>query len=197
MQVKCRILGWAAGSSAAAALSAVLLWTVLLGGAGSAARADEMAPGGGEAVTADALYNLAKFTRWPAHAFASVDAPLRLCVLGADPFSEALAAIDGRRVGNRNLRARMIARMSDIPDCHLLFVSASEQDRLAAVLAATDGAAVLTVAEIPGFARAGGVIALESAGAGSRFNVNTAAAGRAGLKLSAKLLRLAASVIQE
>ncbi len=191
MQFKCRILDWAALAAANAALAAMLL------ASGPAARAGDTVADGGDMVTADALYNLAKFTRWPGHAFASIDAPLRLCVLGGTPLVEALRAIDGRRVGNRNLRARMIARMSDIPDCHLLFVRASEQERLASVLAATGGAAVLTVGEMPGFARAGGVIALESADAGCRFKVNTAAAGRAGLKLSAKLLRLAAAVIQD
>jgi hypothetical protein len=63
-------------------------------------------------------------------------------------------------------------------------------------LAATDGTAVLTVADIPDFSRAGGIITLNVVEDRTRFDVNRLAADQAGLKLSAKLLRLADTVIQ-
>lgn len=148
-------------------------------------------------IKAAILYNFAKFTRWPAESFESVDAPLQLCVFGIDPFRDALATIDGKRVGSRNLRTRFITDTTMVGGCHLLFVSASENERLADVLAATDGAAVLTVADIPDFSRAGGIITLKVVEDRTRFDVNRLAADRAGLKLSAKLLRLADTVIQD
>ena len=61
----------------------------------------------------------------------------------------------------------------------------------------TDGAAILTVADIPEFSRAGGIITLNIVEDRTHFDVNRVAAARAGLELSAKLLRLADSVIQE
>jgi hypothetical protein len=148
-------------------------------------------------IKAAILYNFAKFTRWPSAAFASTDAPLDLCVIGVDPFGKALATIDGKRVGQHTLRTRLIADAAQIASCHLLFVSASETDRLGDVLAAADGAAVLTVADLPEFARAGGMIALKVVEDRTRFDVNQSAADRAGLTLSAKLLRLAETVIQD
>lgn len=148
-------------------------------------------------IKAAIIYNVAKFTRWPAAAFASADAPLRLCVLGADPFGEALATIDGKRVGDRTLRTRLIAGGTQVAGCHVLFVGASEAGRLDAVLAATHGAAILTVADMPDFSRAGGMVALHVVEDRTRFDVNRRAADRAGLELSAKLLRLADRVFQD
>lgn len=148
-------------------------------------------------IKAAILYNFAKFTRWPAKSFLSADAPLDLCVIGVDPFGQALATIDGKRVGARTLRTRLIADAAQVESCHLLFVSASETERLGDVLAAANGGAVLTVADLPGFARAGGIIALKVVEDRTRFEVNRSAADRAGLTLSAKLLRLAEAVIQE
>jgi hypothetical protein len=148
-------------------------------------------------IKAAILYNFAKFTRWPAAAFEDGDAPLRLCVLGVDPFGKALATIDGKRVGTRLLRTRLIPDLSDVGDCHLLFVSTSEDAHLDDVLAATHDAAILTVADIPDFSQAGGIITLKIVDDRTRFLVNRLAADRAGLVLSAKLLRLAETVIQD
>jgi hypothetical protein len=141
------------------------------------------------------LYNFAKFARWPDTAFKGPGAPLKLCVLGANPFGEALATIEGRRVGEHPLQVNLISEPMAVAGCHMLFVSASEQDRVQQVLDAIDGRPVLTVADWPGFADAGGIISLKTVDDRSRFEVNMAAAERAGLKLSAKLLRLASAVI--
>jgi len=148
-------------------------------------------------IKAAILYNFAKFTRWPAAAFAGADAPLDLCVIGVDPFGEALATIDGKRVGAHPLRTRLIADATKVARCHLLFVSASEAERLGDILAATNGGAILTVADLPEFSRAGGIITLNIVDDRIRFDVNRSAADRAGLTLSAKLLRLAETVIQD
>ena len=147
-------------------------------------------------IKAAILYNFAKFTRWPDTAFADAQAPLRLCVLGADPFGDALATVEGKRVGQRTLRTVHITRTGEAKGCHLLFVSASEEPHLQQILGAVDGQPMLTVADWPGFANAGGVINLKTVQDRSRFEVNVAAAERAGLKLSAKLLRLASVVVE-
>jgi len=148
-------------------------------------------------IKAAILYNFAKFTRWPAAAFDDVDAPLRLCVLGVDPFGKALATIDGKRVGARILRTRLIPDLGHVEGCHVLFVSTSESAHLDDVLAATHEAAILTVADIPDFSQAGGIVTLKIVDDRTRFLVNRLAADRAGLMLSAKLLRLAETVIQD
>ncbi len=136
------------------------------------------------------LYNFAKFTVWPAAAFADAKAPLRLCVLGEDPFHGALAVLEGRTVKNRPIVSSRL-ESTDSPDkCHLLFVSASEHGRLGTILESLRGMPVLVVGDTPHFARSGGTTRLEIVGNKVRFEINVGAAQNAKLKIDSRLLRL-------
>lgn len=165
-------------------------------------KADEDSDVGGEQpgreylIKAAILYNFAKFISWPKESFSNADASLQLCVIGKNPFGTALASVEGKRVHTRRLATRVIPDTSHIGRCHLLFVSTSEGGRLDDILSATDGTSILTVSEMPGFSRAGGMITLKIVEDRTRFDINRLATNRAGLKLSAKLLRLADRVIQ-
>ncbi len=136
------------------------------------------------------LYNFAKFTVWPAAAFADAKAPLRLCVLGKDPFHGALAALEGRTVKNRPIVASRLESTEASETCHLLFVSASEHGRLATILESLRGMPVLAIGDTPGFARSGGTIRLKIVGNKVRFEINVRAAQHAKLKIDSRLLRL-------
>lgn len=138
------------------------------------------------------IYNFAKFTRWPAGSFADDEAPLDFCIYGDDPFAGALDAVAGRTIRGRRVVVRRIAAIEASAGCHLLFISDSEAGRLTGILAALGDRPVLTVADMPDFARAGGIINLTTnADDKLRFEINTGTARRAGLKLSSKLLSLA------
>ena len=145
-------------------------------------------------IKAAILYNFAKFASWPAAAFSNDTAPLRICVIGADPFGPALESLNGKTVRNRALVTALIAKVEDAAACHILFVSASEKDRLGAILDTVSALPILTVADINQFANSGGIIALKEVDDRSRIEVNIGAANLAGLKLSSKLLRLADTV---
>ena len=136
------------------------------------------------------LYNFAKFTVWPAAAFADAKAPLRLCVLGDDPFDGALAALEGRTAKNRPIVAGRLSSGDPLGQCHLLFVSASEHGRLGTILESLRGMPVLVVGDTPHFARSGGTIRLEIVGNKVRFEINVRAAQHAKLKIDSRLLRL-------
>ncbi len=137
------------------------------------------------------LYNFAKFTVWPAAAFADAKAPLRLCVLGDDPFDGALDALEGRTVKKRPIVARRLESTDSPEKCHILFVSASEHGRLGTILESLSGMPVLAVGDTPRFARSGGIIRLETVDNRVRFEINLGAAQNAKLKLDSRLLRLA------
>ncbi len=136
------------------------------------------------------LYNFAKFTVWPAGAFADAKAPLRLCILGDDPFDGALDALEGRTVKNRPIVAGRLSSGDPLGQCHLLFIGASEHGRLGAILESLRGMPVLVVGDTLHFARAGGIIRLEIVGNKVRFEINVGAAQHAKLKLDSRLLRL-------
>ena len=136
------------------------------------------------------LYNFAKFTVWPAAAFADAKAPLRLCVLGEDPFHGALAVLEGRTARNRPIVAGRLSSRDPLGQCHLLFVSASEHGRLGTILESLRGMPVLVVGDTPHFARSGGTIRLEIVGNKVRFEINVRAAQHAKLKIDSRLLKL-------
>ena len=145
-------------------------------------------------IKAAILYNLAKFTAWPEDAFSTANAPVRICILGDDPFGPALESLHGKEIGGRPLVTASISNTDAAAACHIMFISGSEQGQLEAILKAVAGLPVLTVADMGEFATAGGIVGIAKAEGRSQIKVNIGAADQAGVKLSSKLLRLAATV---
>ncbi len=88
-------------------------------------------------------------------------------------------------------------RVEDLQGCQLVFISKSESRRIDSILPVLGSHPVLTVSEVEGFARQGGVIAFYQDGKKVRFEINIGAAQRIGLKMSSELLRLGKIVGQE
>lgn len=144
-------------------------------------------------VKAAFLYNFTKFVEWPRERFADATSPIVIGVLGRNPFGDVLGKIvQGRTVNGRALQVRLIARADELAAVHLLFVPAGEEDRLPA--AAWQNAAVVAVGESADFAAHGGTIIFTREADKVCFAINLASAGRAGLKISAQLLKLATDV---
>jgi hypothetical protein len=146
-------------------------------------------------VKAAFLYNFAKFVDWPTNAFTSADAPFAIAVFGDESLAQVLEqTVKGKSIGNRTIQTRRITDTTRIRPCQILFVARSKAQQSAQVLAALGSANVLLVGESPGFLTAGGAISFTNHEGQVRFEVDTAASERAGLKISSKLLRLATSV---
>lgn len=141
-------------------------------------------------VKAALIYNIAKFVTWPASAFPGPGAPLTVCVLGADPFGSVLdETLKDRQIAGRPVIARRVAEPD--PSCHVLFVASSEYKRLGVILQKTHQASVLTISDLEGFSRNGGIVEFVTAQDRISFVINARAAGP-GLRLSARLLEIAA-----
>jgi hypothetical protein len=143
------------------------------------------------------VYNFARFTEWPAAAFQGPTSPLRLCLLGKDPFGQALDSIAGKKIKNRDIEVRHLLFVEEARACHVLFISESAKGRLAEVLQLLRDAPILTIGDMPDAARAGGIIGLEIVQKKVRFRVNLDNAQGAGLKMSSRLLDLAMIVRNE
>jgi len=139
------------------------------------------------------LYNFVKFTEWPAEESGKSDEPFVIGVLGKDPFGAALdKIIEGETIHTKKVVARRFPRMDEAAaNSRVLFISPSEENNLPAILTLLDGQAVLTVSEIENFAQRGGVINLKKENNKIVFEINLAAAKRAGLNMNAQLLKLA------
>lgn len=142
-------------------------------------------------VKAAFLFNFVKFVEWPAEALPA-GGPLLICVLGDDPFGDALDAITkGERVGGHETAIRRFRSLDQVRSCQVLFVSLSERRQMPAVFEAVRGASVLTVSDIDRFAASGGMINFTKQNYRIGFEINPQAAERARLRISSKLLSLA------
>ena len=147
-------------------------------------------------VKAAFLFNFAKFVDWPPDAYAPPGEALVICILGDDPFGSALDSIAGKSVGQRQLIIKRTKRMEDVQTCNILFVCASERERVQSILQAARTAHALTVSDMDQFVQQGGMIGLVSSDDKIRFRVNVKAAKGSALQISSKLLKLADLVIE-
>jgi hypothetical protein len=137
------------------------------------------------------LFNFAQFVQWPAAAFPEADLPIRIGILGQNPFGEALKeTIRGESIRGHRLVVQHSQQLDDLKNCHLVFICKSERERLHGILANLREESVLTVSDIDGFARGGGAIGFYLDGKKVRFEINLAAAQRQKLKISSQLLGL-------
>lgn len=144
------------------------------------------------------LFNFAQFVEWPPRAFADAQAPLVIGVLGEDPFGSLLdETVRGEKMGSHPLVVRRYRHVADIADCHILYISRSETDRLEPIMAALAGRSVLTVGDMESFARHGGMVRFVMENHRTRLKINVEAARAADLTISSKLLRPAEIVTQD
>lgn len=80
-------------------------------------------------------------------------------------------------------------------NCHVLFISTGEQQRVETVLRAVAKMPVLTVSDNVNFTNSGGMIGLELYIERIRFNINQGTAHKVGLIISSQLLKLAYEVL--
>lgn len=142
-------------------------------------------------IKAGFVYNFAKYVEWPTEAFSAKDAPLVMCLVGRDTLGAPLDSFDGKSVHGRLVAVRRLAGASeDFRGCHILYISESEQRRVASITR-TAQTALLTVSDIDGFIDMGGGIGLLNADERIQFEVNLGVLQRASLKASSQLLKLA------
>jgi hypothetical protein len=114
-------------------------------------------------------------------------------ILGDDPFGSTLeSTLKDKKVGARGFQVRRFngpERTSPtVKECHILFISQSEKDRLKETLSLLKDAAVLTVSEIEGFQNLGGMINLERQGDRIALALNPKTVKKAGIRLGPEIL---------
>ena len=142
-------------------------------------------------VKAAFLFNFAQFVQWPPGAYADTNALFCIGILGDDPFGVALEqTILGETIGGRKTAVQRSRQVADLANCQMIFVSKSEKNHVAEILAALGSRPVLTVGDVPGFARSGGGIDFFLEGTKVRFEINPGAAQSGGLRFDSQLLSL-------
>jgi len=132
------------------------------------------------------ISQIAKFVEWPPS-----NAPLRLCVVGGNPFGEALETIRGKPVNERKIEIRLLDMRADIHECAMLFVATPAERHLERIVALSRGTGMLTMGDTEGFAQRGAMLNFFPEQGKLRFEINLEAARHGGVRISSKLLSLA------
>jgi hypothetical protein len=155
----------------------------------------QAAPTGEYEVKAAFIHNIAKFVEWPAAATGA--GKLRLCILGDDPFGGNIDTLRGKQIGQMVWEVAPINASADMKSCHVLFIAASGHDDIGQIRKRINGSAVMTVGDTRGYAEQGVMVNFYLEENKVRFEINRAAAARAGLRVDSKLLRLGRIVAEQ
>jgi hypothetical protein len=146
-------------------------------------------------VKAAFLINFPKYVDWPAETFAETNSPIVIAVLGETKVAEEIQkVIAGRSVNGREIVLKRLASGEEPGVCHILFISAAQQEHSADLLAKLKNTSVLTIGESNDFLERGGIINLVRKDQNIGLEVNLAAAGKARIKVSSNLLSVATIV---
>jgi hypothetical protein len=132
------------------------------------------------------VYQIAKFVEWP-----PTNAPLRLCVVGGNPFGTSLEGVRGKLVNARKLEIAQLGAAGDPRECHLLFIAAGAERNLERINALARGAGILTIGDSEGFAQRGVMVNFFLENDKVRFEINLESVRQSGVSISSRLLSLA------
>ena len=144
-------------------------------------------------VKAEFIERFTRFVDWPDSVFVSPSSPFVVCVWGSGALASQLErVVVGRRIKARPVRLLHVGSGDRLTPCHILYVAAVDREVVRAITASTRGKSILSIGDQPGFALEGLLINLVLDDEGFvRFEINRDVARASGLKISAKLMRLA------
>ena len=136
------------------------------------------------------LYNFLKYVEWPN----PLNRTFLICVAGQNPFGNVLDGLTkNERVRGNPVKTEII--LAPEPGCDVIFTPRTSN--MSAYLQAAAGMPILTVGETPNYIERGGIVNFFLEDGKVRFEINRAAAERAGLRVSSRLLHLAKIVTRE
>jgi hypothetical protein len=121
------------------------------------------------------------------------DQPLSLCLLGSSPFSAAFEKLAQTTIDGRAVKYSRLGTAMEAGRCDFIYLTQSEAGALDLALRRLAAFPVVTVSDIAGFAKAGGMVELAMSGEGGAIGIliNRKAARQHNIEFNAQLLRLA------
>jgi hypothetical protein len=142
------------------------------------------------------IFNFAKFVTWPRTADEKDPQTLVLCYVADDPSITVFQKLDGKTIRDRKIKVVAFQDGTCIEQSHIIFFATQDKARIQEILEQAKGRGILTIGEVDGFTRWGGVINFFEELNRLRFKVNVTAARREGLKMSSQLLG-SAQIVEE
>ena len=143
------------------------------------------------------IWNFANFVTWPSTVFNDNPDVLVFCFASEDPSASVFYKLDGKKVHGKTIKVIAYKDGSCIEQSNILFFATQNKVLIQQALDLAKGRSILTIGEVDGFTRMGGIINFFKERNRLRFEVNIDAARREGLKMSAQLLGSAQIVKEE
>jgi len=146
-------------------------------------------------VKAVIAHKIAKFVSWPDSRFERQDTPLRICVLGDKMMLDAFRLLANRPIHGRSLSVVPApAPLFVAQSCDVLYFGEKDDRDENEWLGSVAGQPVLTFGEAGGYGGQGTIVTMTIRRNRVSFSINLDANEDTGLRISAQLLQLAASV---
>jgi hypothetical protein len=141
-------------------------------------------------VKAAMIINVALFVDWPA---AAANERFVIGVAADETFVKTVATTArGKRLHEREIQVQRLADSEEGCACQVLFVGELDDRRSTTLLRRARGTAALTIGETTSFLREGGMVRIFREEDRLRLQINAKNAESAGLRISSRLLQLAA-----
>ncbi len=138
------------------------------------------------------LYQIAQYVQWPGAAFPLDGSPLRFCIMGQDSVAANLeAAVRGKSIQGHALVVMRAREITHLQGCQVAYIGPVRERALRDLFDTWMYPPVLLVGESSRFTEMGGMVNLAFTEGRVSFEINTAAAERAGLVFRSQLLRFA------
>jgi hypothetical protein len=146
-------------------------------------------------VKAAFLYNFARFTEWPADAFAETSAPFVIAIAGDEVLRQTIDYVTrGKVISGRPVRTRNVTEPADVANVQILYIGGLSAGRAPDLLKEAGQRPVLTVGDTERFCEKGGMIAFLIEQNRVRFEIHFVATEQARLKVSSRVLTLAKAI---
>lgn len=136
------------------------------------------------------IFNFIKFVEWP-----QPSGPIRVGILGTDPFEGELKKLEQKTVEGRAVKVTVFSELDQAKSYQVVF--AADPAQAQKLVQKVAGLPVLTISDSPSFSQKGGGITLLSSRNRIRFSVNTETLKKSSLRASSKLLGLAAELYSQ
>ena len=146
-------------------------------------------------VKAAIAHKIAKFVSWPDSRFATGDKPLRFCVLGDPMVLQAFEKLSDRSIHGRPMSVVAAPDPATVAStCDVLYLGDDDKQSADVWIESVTGQPVLTFGEAGEFGGDGSIVTMTIRRNKVSFSIDLDASKNTGLRISAQLLQLAATV---
>lgn len=143
-----------------------------------------------------------RYVEWPPAAFASLDAPIEILVLGEDPFDAVLdSTVAGMKSGGRPIVTRRAQTLAPGERAHVVYFGPADPSLQQQWLETLQDAPVLTIVNETSAVATDAVLTfvteMRRGQARVRFDVNLASMRRAGVRINSQMLASARRVVRD